>query len=132
MSGELAVRAAALEALRGEGALMAGLNGLYDGTPAQAAAPYAVLGESLASDWGTKDGAGLEVRLGLSLFDREETPARLAGLVGLADEVMAGLSGTADDWRIGNVAFLRSRTVKARGEGWTVTLDYRVRVFRAD
>ncbi|MGV3769587.1 MAG: tail completion protein gp17 [Sphingobium phenoxybenzoativorans] len=129
MSAELAVRAAMLAALAEDAALGALLNGVYDGAPVKASPPYAVVGECLGSDWGTKDADGRELRMTLSLFDAQETPARLAAAMRLADGVVRGMSGVVDGaWRIGTVALLRSRTVKGRDRGWSCVMDYRVRV----
>jgi hypothetical protein len=128
MSAELAVRAAMLAALTGDGALSALLNGVYDGTPVKATPPHAIVGECLGGDWGVKDADGREVRVALSLFDVQETPARLAEMMLLADRDVRGMSGLVDGWRIAGVAFLRSRTVKGRDRGWSCVMDYRVRV----
>lgn len=43
MSAELAVRDAVMAALKNDMALMDRLNGLFDGAPARASAPYAVV-----------------------------------------------------------------------------------------
>jgi hypothetical protein len=130
MSAELAIRAAMLAALAADGAIGALLNGVYDGTPVKASEPYAVIGDCTGSDWGTKDADGREVRVALSLYDRQETRARLAQMMRLADGVVRGMSGIADGWRIAGVALLRSRTMKARDQGWSCVVDYRVRVLR--
>ncbi|HEX7781780.1 MAG TPA: DUF3168 domain-containing protein [Sphingobium sp.] len=128
MSAELAVRAAMLAALAGDGALGALLNGVYDGTPVKATPPSAVVGECIGSDWGVKDADGREVRVSLSLFDVQETPGRLAEMMVLADGAVRGMSGLVDGWRIAGVVFLRSRTAKGRDRGWSCVMDYRVRV----
>lgn len=133
MSAELAIRAAMLAALKGDAALMAVLNGAYDGMPEGApvrlSAPYAVVGESLASDWGTKDGDGREVRIGLTLADRGDTSERLAQMLERADAVVRGMAGPVAGWSV-NIAFLRSRVIRARDQEWRAMLDYRVRMLR--
>ena len=52
MSAELAVRAAVIAALRADAMLMAGLNGLYDGEPVRASAPYGHVGDCIGTEWG--------------------------------------------------------------------------------
>lgn len=130
MMAEGAIRVAVLAALRGDAALMALLNGAWDGTPVKASVPYAVVGETLGSDWGTKDAEGREVRIGVTLYDRGETPARLAQALALADAAVRTIDGLVDGWEVAGVAFLRSRLVKGRDLGWTGLLDYRVRMLR--
>jgi hypothetical protein len=134
MSAELAVRAAVLSALRGDAALMGLTNGMYDGPPVKASEPYALVGEAIGSDWGTKDAEGREVRIALSLFDRQETPVRLGEMMGLAHAAVRAMGGMADGWRIAGVALVRSRTAGAREPGrdggWSAVADYRVRVMR--
>jgi hypothetical protein len=136
MSAEMVVRCAVLDALRGHGALMAVLNGVHDGAPVQASAPYAVVGEAIGAEWGTKDVAGWEVRVGLSLFDRAEGSGRLGEMMALADAAVRGIGGVAS-WEVGSIVFLRSRTVRRSaaerdGGGWNATMDYRLRVLRGD
>jgi hypothetical protein len=136
MSAEWAVRAAMLAALNGNAALGSLLNGIYDGPPVKASAPYALIGDGIGSDWGTKDADGCEVRITLSLFDKMETPARLAQIMGRADAVVRGLHGPVDGgaegWRIVGVALIRSRTARAADQGWSSVIDYRMRVLRED
>lgn len=128
MSAELAVRGAVLAALQGNGALSALTNGIYDGPPVKASEPHVVLAECLGSDWGTKDADGREVRLSVALHDRAETPARLAEMMALTHGAVTGLAGLAGDWRVASVALVRSRTARARDQGWSAVVDYRVRV----
>lgn len=90
MSAEIAVRAAVLAALRGDAALMAIVNGVYDGPPVKASEPYALVGDGAGSDWGTKDADGREVRIAINLFDRQETPVRLGEIMALSHGVMRG------------------------------------------
>lgn len=130
MSAELAVRAAMLEALGGDAALGDLLNGVYDGTPVKGSEPYAVVGEAIGGDWGVKDADGREVRVSLSLFDLQETPARLAQAMRLSHAAVRSMTGVVDGWRIAGVALIRSRTAKGRDRGWSSVTDYRVRVLR--
>jgi hypothetical protein len=131
MSAEVAVRAAVIAALRDDVALMDGLNALFDGMPARASAPYAVVGECLGADWGAKDVDGAELRLSISLFDAGETPEGMAPSLGRVGAVMAGV-GAAEGWRVVTARLLRSRVARAgRGQdGWQAVMDYRMRAVR--
>jgi hypothetical protein len=128
MSAEVAVRAAVIDALRDDAALMDGLNGLFDGEPVRASLPYGVVGECIGADWGGKDVAGREVRLTIGLHDGSETPGRLAGMIARIDPVLAGVA-VREGWRIVTARLVRSRVARAgrQGGGWTAVVDYRVR-----
>ncbi len=131
MSAEMAVRGAVVAALRGDLALMDRINAVFDGTPMQASAPYAVVGECLGADWGAKDVEGREVRLTIGLVDKGEAAGRLAGMLARVDAVMRGLGAAGDGWRVVTVRFVRSRVARdARAEGWSGLVDYRMRVVR--
>jgi hypothetical protein len=129
MSVEVAVRAAVIAALREDPMLMDALNGLFDGAPARASEPYAVVGECLGAEWGAKDVDGRELRLTISLFDAGATPGALAPLLARMGVAMAGLDGASDDWRIVTARLVRSRVARtARGrDGWQAVVDYRLR-----
>jgi hypothetical protein len=132
MSAEGAIRSAVVAALRADAALMALLNGLYDGAPVQASQPYAAVAECAGSDWGAKGVDGRELRLSIALFDKGETPARIAAMLGRVEVAMRGLDGTVEGWRIVTVRFVRSRVARAvasqrREGGWQGVVDYRLR-----
>ncbi|MCI4589847.1 DUF3168 domain-containing protein [Sphingobium sp. BYY-5] len=132
MSAEVAVRAAVLDALRADGALMAAVNGVYDGEPGRAAAPYGHVGECLGADWGGKEVEGRELRLTIGLAVAEEGPGRLGGMIARVDPAIQA-AGARDGWRIVSARLLRSRV--ARGgtgamSGWRAVVDYRIRAVR--
>lgn len=131
MSAEVAVRAAVIAALRGDGALMEQVNALYDGESARAAAPYATVGECLGADWGGKDVEGRELRLTIGLVVADETPGRLAGMMARVDPAI-GAADVLDGWRIVTARLLRSRVARNGGAatGWRAVVDYRVRAVR--
>lgn len=135
VSAEGAVHAAMLRVLRCAGPLRAMLNGVRDGPGGMASAPYAEIGECLGGDWGAKGMEGREVRIGLTLHDRGESAGRLGEMMALADAALRGPEGleatVGGGWRAATVALIRSRIVRRREEGWTATMDYRVRVVAA-
>lgn len=123
-----AVRAAIGAALRGDATLAGVLNGVFDGPAVRASEPYADIADVAASDWGTKDRRGRELRVAVRLRDAGETPARLGLLVDAAERAIEGLPRALDGWRIASCVFLRSRTA---GEGpgrWLAVIEYRLRV----
>lgn len=133
MSAEVAIRAAVIAALREEAALMAMAQGVHDGEPGRAAAPYAHVGECLGSDWGGKDVEGRELRLTIGLTVAEETPGRLAEMMPRVEPAL-GAAGVRDGWRIVSAGLLRSRVARSggagAGAGWRAVMDYRLRVVR--
>ena len=130
MSAEMAMRGALIAALRADDVFSDRINGVHDGPPATASAPYAVVGDCVGSDWGTKDAEGRELRVGVTLYDRGESPARLAGLIGPAGAAVQAIGGPVEGWAIASIAFMRSRIVKSKDQGWSAMLDYRVRMLR--
>lgn len=130
MSAEVAVHGAIVAALRGDAELMAGLNGLFDGAPGRASAPYGVVGDCVALDWGAKDVEGRELVVTVSLFDVGEAPARLAGLLARVDAVLRAV-GLVGGWRVIGARLVRSRVARTGArDGWQALADYRLRVVR--
>ena len=132
MSAEMTVRGAVMAALKGDKALMASLNALFDGEPARATIPYGVVGECLGADWGGKDVEGREVRLTIGLYEGSETPDRLAGMIGRVDPAIA-LVEPVGGWRIVTARLARSRVIRGGGRqpaGWQALIDYRIRAVR--
>ncbi|MBY0582428.1 MAG: DUF3168 domain-containing protein [Sphingomonas sp.] len=124
MNAEQVWQAALLAALRG----MAGLNGVYDGPPSRANAPWAELGDMLSTDWSTKDAAGRELRSTILLRDRAETPERLHALAATADDVVQAIARDLGDWQIASLILIRLRIIRDRPGGWTGLIEHRVRM----
>lgn len=136
MSAEVAARAAMIAALKADGALMDGLNGLFDGDPGRASVPYAFIDACIGADWGGKAMDGREVRLSLALRVGDEAASRLGGMIARVDAAMAGL-GVQDGWRIVTARLARSRVARDGGRdggrapaGWRAVIDYRLRMVR--
>lgn len=132
MSAEAAARAAVIAGLRADGALMAGLNGLFDGEPGRASMPYGHVGECIGADWGGKGLDGREVRLTIGLRAADETPARLAAMMARVDAVLAAVPD-ADGWRTVTARLIRSRLMRDEPRapgGWRAMIDYRLRMVR--
>lgn len=119
---------AAVTAALGE---VAGLNGVYDGPPLQAAFPYAVVDAGPESDWSHKSGEGRELRLAVTIRDQGERPARLRALMRAAEAAIGGLESEFDGWRLVTMVFLRSQMLRSNDATWMAALDYRARLLRA-
>ena len=101
------------------------ITGVYDGPPARASYPYALLETGLETDWSHKSGEGREVLVGLTLWD--DQPARLHEL---ADAAEAAVIGTADveDWELVSLRLIRRRTVRDVAGPWAAAVDFRARL----
>lgn len=128
--------AAMLAALREDPAFGGALNGVFEGPPVQATAPYAELGELLATDWGAKALAGAELRPAIIIRDQAEGPARLHALAAAADAVMAAIPAALGTpgmgaWQIASAALLRSRIIRDGPGAWVAIVEHRVRILQA-
>lgn len=132
MSAAVVLAEAIRAALTGHAPLADGLAGVFDAPPVRAATPHAVIGEALLSDWGTKDMAGREARVVVSLFDAGESPARLRRMVGEVEVAMAGLPRViGGGWELASRVLLRAR-IERKGEGrWVATSEWRLRVLKS-
>ncbi len=111
---------------------VAGLTGVFDARPWQAAHPYATVDAGAEIDWSHKTGAGREVRLVIAIRDKGERPERLRRLIAAAEGAMDGLAGAAEGWRIVSLVFLRGRVVADGRDGWIGTIDYRARMLETE
>jgi hypothetical protein len=124
---------AAKASLEAHAPLADGVSAVLDAAPARAMRPYALVGDPLLADWGTKDMAGREARLSVLLFDAGERPARLRVLAAEAEaaiEAMPRMLGQG--WALASLMFVRGRIVR-EGEGrWTASSEWRVRLLRSE
>lgn len=132
MSAEVAVRGAVIAALRGDGALMALVNGVHDGEPGRAAMPYGFAGECIGSDWGGKDIEGRELRLTVGLAVAGDATDALGAMIVRVEAAM-GTILPAGGWRVVGARLARSRVARAGpgpAGGWRAVVDYRLRAVR--
>ena len=128
MTAESEIRDALIVALRADAALGNQVNRVHDGFPAKATPPVLIVGEVTGTDWGTKDRPGREVRIGLTIEDDIETPARIGGIMALADGAVQSLGSPVAGWQIGSLRLVRSRLLRSNRGVWNALLDYRIRV----
>ena len=113
MAASLAVQKAVAAAL----ADVPGLTGVFDGPPADAAAPYALIGPDLMTDAGTKTEVAHDHRLLVTIWDDRPGVARLKSLLGAAETRLRALAGDWDGHRIINARLVRSSLGDA-SDGW--------------
>lgn len=130
MNARRGAGAALVEAARAALQKVEGLNSVQDGSPIQAAAPYALIEAGLETDWGHKSGAGREVRLTVTIRDRGERPERLRSLVAAAEDAVAAMSASLEGWQVVTLTLLRT-TIVRHGDGWAGAADWRARMLEA-
>lgn len=101
------------------------LTGVYDGPPARAPFPYAVVDAGTELDWGHKSGAGREVLVAITLWD--DQPSRLQHLADKAETALGGLKGV-EAWQLVSFRFAKRRFVRDVSGPWAAALDYRARL----
>lgn len=100
-------------------------SGVFDGPPARAAFPYAVLDAGNESDWSHKSGAGREVAVAITLWD--DQPARLHALADAVEGKIAALSDVAGHQLV-NLRLIRRRVVREVAGPWAAAIDFRARL----
>ena len=113
MAAGLAMQKAVVAAL----AEVPGLTGVFDGPPADAAPPYAVIGPGLATDAGTKTEVAHDHRMLVTIWDDRPGGARLQALLGAAEVRLRSLAGSWDGHCIVNARLIRVG-VNAPVDGW--------------
>jgi hypothetical protein len=111
-------------------ALEARLDGVavFDAPPARAGGPYAVVEESVLADWSTKDSAGRQGRIAVTLHDRGERPVRLGGA---AEDAIVDMPGDiGGGWRLIGSVLARSRIARGESDRWWAMSEFQVRMLR--
>ncbi|HKX89126.1 MAG TPA: DUF3168 domain-containing protein [Sphingopyxis sp.] len=126
---EGALRARAVELLGRDEVLAGMVHGIFDGTPPRATAPYVAVGAADGVDWGTKDRAGREVRLTLTLFGAGRATDDKA--IGRVEAVAAAMRGPAGTWSVVGARVIRTRLTFARESGWRHEIWVRCRCLAA-
>lgn len=132
MSAAVVLAEAIRTALSAHAPLAEGLAGIFDAPPVRAATPHAVIGEALLSEWGTKDMAGREARVVVSLVDAGESPGRVRRLSGEVEVAMASMPRViGEGWELASRVLLRAR-IERKGEGrWIATSEWRLRMLKS-
>lgn len=121
------LRAAVLARLRGDPAVAA--HRVMEGAAARAAAvPFVVLRDVAATDWGTKDRGGREVRVSLAVRDEGESGARAEAIGAAVEASLLALPPMSDDWRVVTVVPVRGALLHEGGQRWAALVDLRFRM----
>ena len=101
------------------------ITGVYDGPPARAPFPYAVLDAGTESDWSHKNGEGREVLVAVTIWD--DQPVRLHALADAAEAAVAA-ARDVQGWELASLRLLRRRTVRDVAGPWATAIDFRARL----
>lgn len=123
-----ALRARVLDLLARDAALAGLVHGIFDGTPPRVSAPYVTIGAAEGREWGTKDRAGREIRLTLTLVGVGDAAADAAARI---EAVVGALRGAAGDWTVVGARTIRTRFTFARDGGWRHDMVVRCRCLAA-
>ncbi len=121
---EAAVRGRVAAALDAAGALTGAVNATD--AAGDVPLPYIAIGPGVARDWGTKDRAGREMIVPLTIRHGAREPGPASALAAAAEAAVTAIAGDADGCEIASVRLRSSRLARAR-PGWSVTLDLRIR-----
>jgi hypothetical protein len=130
MSAGASLRVAMLAALRGDAALGALVNQIADGDQGKASPPAITIGEASETGWGARAVDGRALRVPLTVTDRGDGPAGVAGIVDAIDTALAAVPATIDGWRLLDLRFARSRLLSPRQGEWVALVDYGARLAR--
>lgn len=108
---------------------VSGMEGIFDGPPARARFPYAVVDAGTETDWSHKSGEGREVLVAVTLWD--ELPARLHAIADAVEAQVLGLSKAAG-WEIVSLRMIRRRVVRDVAGPWAAAIDFRARLLAAN
>lgn len=123
MSASLAVQRLVVAALQP----IAGVTGVFDSPPPDAAPPYLTVGPDVVTDFSTKTETGHEHRLTVSVWTAGPGSARAKALMGQVEAALTGLGGARDGHRLVSSRLLRM-LVLTDPDGWTQGIvEFRVR-----
>lgn len=121
------LRAALIDWLRSDPQLAA-LNAIEEESPLTASAPWLGIAASAASDWGTKERAGREVRIAIELVTRGDDPAADPVLSRSIEQRIRSLPSAQPEFAVVTTRFIRSRAERRAGNLRAVLLEYRFRL----
>jgi hypothetical protein len=132
MSAAARLQAAIVRQLKGR-AVLEGL-AVFDMPPARAAPPYAVVEDAVLASWDAAGLLGREGRISVVLHDGSERPVRLRRLQERIEDLIATLPADlgGEGWRLARLRLFRSKLLRGRGDRWSATSEYEVRVYRAN
>ncbi|GAA0656892.1 hypothetical protein GCM10009102_01050 [Sphingomonas insulae] len=106
---------------------------VFDAPPARAALPYVVVEDPVLM---ASDAVGITGRSGtvaIACVDGGVSPVRARALLAAVEAAMAGLPPQLrEGWRVTSVRLARSQVTQGKGERWTASSVFAVRMFRSN
>ena len=129
---ETRLRAALLDHLRADPALMDAINLVDEAEVERASPPWLALVASASTDWGTKTEAGREVRIALELRLHGDDPASGGDIAARVDPRTLALPAQQSGFRVVSAAFLRGRAERRANNARAILREYRFRLLASD
>jgi len=116
-----------IAALKGDAALAAAINGVFEPGAAGPHAPWVEVGAMVARDWGTKDRDGREIVATLRVHDGAREGESVSALAALVTAAIAAMPRAGAGYAIGSLRLRRCSIARAKSGAWIATMDFRVR-----
>jgi hypothetical protein len=112
---------------------LAGLGRVFDAPPVRAAMPYVVVDDPVLAAGDAVGVAGRSGSVAVACIDGGVSPERVRALLGEVEAAMATLPALlGEGWRVTAVRLVRSAVARGKGERWTATSVFAVRMFRSN
>lgn len=124
---ESLLRAALLQWLK-DAPDLANLNAIEEESPIRTSPPWLGFAATAATDWGTKDREGREVRIAIELLSRGDDPTADLAIIKAIESRVQSLPSPQDDFEIVTARFLRSRAEQRSNNRRAMLIEFRFRI----
>lgn len=112
---------------------LTGMGRVFDAPPVRAAMPYVVVDDPVLAAGDAVGVAGRSGTVAVSCIDGGVSPDRVRALLAEVEARMASLPAqVGEGWRVTAVRLARSVVGQGKGERWTATSVFAVRMFRSN
>lgn len=125
---EIPLRAALIDWLASDPALIPELNAVVEEAPSRTSLPWLAIATSASADWSSKDRTGREVRIALELHCRGDAPDAAGTLTSAIEQRIAVLPRSQSGFTLVSTTFLRARAEQRGISTRAILLEYRFRV----
>jgi hypothetical protein len=112
---------------------LAPLGRVFDAVPARAATPYLVVDAPVLAAGDAVGVAGRAGTLAVSCIDGGVSPVRVRALLAAVEAALGGLPAqVGEGWRVTSIRLARSQMAIGKGERWSATSVFAVRMYRSN